>query len=85
MGRRSHKRLHFKGCAFHRIIKGFMAQGGDFTHGDGRGGESIYGEKFRGSVNTNGCGVLCKSCSSAYARFWREHRTNTQSVMCGCR
>ena len=41
------KPLHFKGCKFHRIIPGFMAQGGDFTRGNGTGGESIYGEKFR--------------------------------------
>ena len=41
------KPLYFKGSRFHRIIKGFMAQGGDFTRGDGRGGEAIYGSKFR--------------------------------------
>ena len=43
---KSGKALHYKGCAFHRIIPGFMAQGGDFTKFNGTGGESIYGEKF---------------------------------------
>ena len=42
----SGKPLHFKGSTFHRIIPGFMAQGGDFTHGSGIGGESIYGHSF---------------------------------------
>ncbi|CAJ1933739.1 unnamed protein product [Sphenostylis stenocarpa] len=39
-------KLHYKGTPFHRIVSGFVIQGGDIFHHDGKGSESIYGGTF---------------------------------------
>lgn len=52
-GQTTGKPLYYRGVKFHRVIKDFMIQAGDFSAGNGTGGESIYGGQFEGECGTS--------------------------------
>mmetsp|Transcript_93427 Transcript_93427/g.166233 ORF Transcript_93427/g.166233 Transcript_93427/m.166233 type:complete len:233 (+) Transcript_93427:75-773(+) len=91
----SGKEMHYKNVPFHRIVKGFMMQGGDFVTHTGAGGESIFGKKFkddagglklkheaRGVVSMSNTGKNSNTCQF-FVTFGELKQLNGKHVVIG--
>ena len=81
--KQSGKPMHYKGSMLHRIVKGFVMQGGDFLFGDGRGGETIYGMKF-GKDEMAGLKKQHKFGSLAMANGGKPNSSSSQFYFVTC-
>ena len=79
---RSGKPLCYKSTPIHRVVPGFMFQGGDITHFDGRGGESVIGtgdafeDELRDDLKHAGPGYLAMANSTS-TRSWPGSSTSS--------
>ncbi|KAH7878194.1 cyclophilin-like domain-containing protein [Lentinula edodes] len=73
------KKLHYLGCPIHRVVKGFVAQGGDVTRSDGSGGETwtCLGLEHKTLVEKAGLQVLPQRGSLAMANSGGKSPNNT--------
>ncbi|XP_032663670.1 peptidyl-prolyl cis-trans isomerase D isoform X2 [Odontomachus brunneus] len=67
------KKLHYKGCIFHKVIPQFMIQSGDIVNFDGTSGESIYGPYFEDE------NFQLKHTSAGLLSMVNEGKPNTNS------